>query len=363
MRETKKAKGTVVKTGNKPLIIGILIFAVLAAAAAIAIPIILERRSNNEVVAKVNGIPISALEFKQVVASHRAMTYSYFYQKYGVEDSTDFWTSSYGGENPAAYARKSALDELVRVKLEQSLAREKGILEDLDYGAFRKELEKENARRKEAIRKGQVIYGPEQYGEREYFSYVHSNMVIKLKEKLGEKELAADDNQIRVYYESNKDKLYKKQDSIKVQKLIIVPTKDRNALNALKTELKAKIDALKANKISFDTAAGAYKEDQRFKTELTEQSFDPEKEQQSKEGNDPVSEEARQLKPGQVSGLIEAPEGLVLMRCTERKDNGYQSFEEVKSNVKNHRIDEGYEEMLKELMKEAKIEVYNIEKG
>jgi len=49
-------------------------------------------------------------------------------------------------------ARKKALDDIVEVKVQQILAKEKGIIESTDYREFLKELENENRQRKDALK-------------------------------------------------------------------------------------------------------------------------------------------------------------------------------------------------------------------
>ena len=47
-------------------------------------------------------------------------------------------------------------------------------------------LERENQRREESYQKGQVIYGPQKYGEGEYFAHTFANLEKELKKKLDE---------------------------------------------------------------------------------------------------------------------------------------------------------------------------------
>ncbi|MCX7708971.1 MAG: right-handed parallel beta-helix repeat-containing protein [Clostridia bacterium] len=141
------------------------------------------------VVARVSGYPVYARELRQRMEGRRADVYGYILNKYGAQDSENFWRTSFDGEIPGEIVKKAAMEESIRIKVQQILARENGILKDDSYLAFLNELEKENERRKDAIKGKQIIYGPEEYGEAEFFSYAFSNMVIRLKEKLNKNEL------------------------------------------------------------------------------------------------------------------------------------------------------------------------------
>lgn len=151
---------------------------------------VISYQGENLSVAKIDGEPISVREFRQILIKNRAGIYDYFKQKYGVEDSLKFWSTGYNGEVPAEIARKKTMDECVRIKLQQILARQKGLIQDISYTAFLKDLDAENKRRKKAVENGKALYGPIRYTESEYFNYVFSNMIIKLKEKLAEGELS-----------------------------------------------------------------------------------------------------------------------------------------------------------------------------
>lgn len=146
-------------------------------------------KDDSSIVAKVNGYPIYNEEFQQRVNEKKAEVFNYFSKKYKVEDSRTFWSTSFEGEVPNEMVRKKAFDECIRIKVQQIWAKDQGLIKDISYRTFLKDLKTENRRRTKALKNNEIIYGPEQYGEVEYFSYRFINLVIKLKEKLSEKEL------------------------------------------------------------------------------------------------------------------------------------------------------------------------------
>jgi hypothetical protein len=135
-------------------------------------------------IAKVNSEPISIDEFNLFLAQNRAETFGYFHQKYGVDDSKGFWTRAKGGETPLERLKAVTLSQCVRIKVQQVLARQKGIVSDIRYERFLIDLEQENQRRKAAAQNHQPIYGPLQYARETYFNYRLSIMVNALKERM-----------------------------------------------------------------------------------------------------------------------------------------------------------------------------------
>ncbi|MNG35315.1 hypothetical protein D3C84_1220210 [compost metagenome] len=73
---------------------------------------------------------------------------------------------------------------MTEYRVQQQLAQSNGLEVSADYGQFLQRLREENERRKALLQTGSPIYGPTQYSEWSFYDYIHSNLVIKLKEKL-----------------------------------------------------------------------------------------------------------------------------------------------------------------------------------
>lgn len=152
-------------------------------------------------IATVNGEPICKQEFTQQLRREKALIYNYFKDKYGVEDSSTFWTDSYGGEKPLNLIRRTALKQCIRTKIQQILAKQNGIIADCTYSRFLADLGRENVRRKRAIEDKEPIYGPVVYEEGRYFDYLLSIVVINLKEKLLRKgAFSVTEEELKEYY-------------------------------------------------------------------------------------------------------------------------------------------------------------------
>lgn len=79
-----------------------------------------------------------------------------------------------------------SIEDCARIKLAELAMKEYGLLKDISYRTFLDNLERENQRREESYQKEQVIYGPQKYGEGEYFAHTFANLEKELKKKLDE---------------------------------------------------------------------------------------------------------------------------------------------------------------------------------
>ena len=74
--------------------------------------------NNNDSIAWGNSEPIACCEFAIYFPKHKADVVSYIKNKYGENDSKDFWTKDFGnGDIPINLAKKATLEEIELVKL------------------------------------------------------------------------------------------------------------------------------------------------------------------------------------------------------------------------------------------------------
>jgi hypothetical protein len=308
-------------------------------------------------VAKVNGEPVSARLFQRRMVRNRALTYQYFRQEHGVGDSADFWTTSYGGEVPLERLKQQALDECVRIKVEQALAKKTGVIADISYSGFLASLAAENERRKRAVAAGEPIYGPMQYREDTYFTYVFSNMVIELKRRLGRGELSPTEDQLREHYGRTKDTLYKLDDRVEVW-MIRVPFKLRpeESEGLTREDARARIGDAKARLDEgeeFELVAAAYNEDESLK----ERTFDDDSRRFDERRRPQLRKAAESLSAGEISDIVEERSAFHILMCVEREEVGHMPYDKVRHNVRGNYIDGQYEELVEELARAATVEI------
>lgn len=147
-------------------------------------------QNDTSVAAWVDDAPITLSEMNYWMLLNKAKVHRHFYMTYGVNDSDDFWASSYGEESPLEMLKSLALQDAKRCKVQQLLACEKGLIVELNFDSMVASMPRANQKRSEKVERGEVIYGPKQFTIRTYFSYLNDKMVFKLKEQLVKQELA-----------------------------------------------------------------------------------------------------------------------------------------------------------------------------
>lgn len=193
------------KRSKKTLIyVGVIAVLILV---AIAVYITFSHVGENEAVVKVNGEAVTARELSRHMSWNKAYVITYFKDEYDAEVDSDFWNRSYGDTTPNEYLREYTLKQLVRYKVEQQLAVSYGLMgkEETTYKSFLKKLEEENNSRSGKAQNGEIVYGVTQYTESTYFSYVYSNMQLRLQDMLSEKgePLYVSDEDLKKWYEQS----------------------------------------------------------------------------------------------------------------------------------------------------------------
>ncbi|MCD9026108.1 hypothetical protein [Cohnella silvisoli] len=173
-----------------------------------------DRTNVLEIVASVNGEPIRYGEFAMIMERKRSEAVRYFYDKYGAEDIAEYWTTAFGKETPIEWLKSAALDETARIKVQQIIARDEGVVKRIDYSDFRNDWIQENELRHKAEEKKELIYGPLQYDENVYYEYVFSNTVLQVKEKLRKRSNTSVGEGERLYQELLERKLSSATDVI-----------------------------------------------------------------------------------------------------------------------------------------------------
>lgn len=146
-------------------------------------------KNKPDLVARLDNEPITKLELKHWILLEKANVYNYFYRKYGISDSDNFWTQKLGDESPLDKLKETAMEKAKRCKMQQILALEKGIIKTTNFDEIVGKMKKVNAERKQKVEKGEPIYGPVQFTTRTWFFHVFDKMVIELKNELAKNEL------------------------------------------------------------------------------------------------------------------------------------------------------------------------------
>lgn len=285
-----------------------------------------------KIVAEVNGEPITMEEFMGVAMDQRA--------------------ASFGSENPSENIKEKALNKLSEIKVQQLLAKEAGLVEDVSYSYFKRQLELENQTRKERLAKREVIFGPQQYSEKTYFNYVFNKMVIDLKRTLGNSRFTPSDQDLMNHYDKGKNERFKIPDTIKIKK-IYINNSEPQALEEI-TRIREKLDS-SHNLNSFEGVA------KEFEAGYKEYTFSSSTNKEDLAMNESLLKAVNKLNPGQVVGPFKEDDLRVISiaMVTERIEQGYQKFEDVKEQLKGLYIDAQYEDFIKVQVENANLVIHH----
>jgi hypothetical protein len=313
-----------------------------------------DKCSDNATVFTVNNEPVSKAEFLNEMSGLKSTVFSAFAQKYSVKDNIEFWTTSYDNETPIVVLKEKTMSSLKRMKIEQILFKKNGIAADISYSRFLKDLETENQRRKEALAKNEVIYGPKIYDKVEYYNVLHDNRVEELKNKLSSNQLSVKDSEITSYYNRNRGNLYKKPDDIKYQKI------EFKYSDATKSDAESKIaemlSAVKSGK-SFQNVVNSFKKQSKSDITYTEQTYNENAEGASYMMHQQLVTKLNEIASGQTSDIIDDNNCLSIIKVLEKSSSGYYTLADVKDNIKSELIKEKYDLLISKMESSAKVVV------
>lgn len=318
--------------------------------------------SDGTTVANVNGEPIAAAELRRELNRQRSAVIDYFRRTYDADLDAGFWQTDFDGEVPAETARQWALEAAVRTKLQLMLAESFGIVPGVSRDELLEEMERENARRKEARKAGLPVYGPVRFDESEFYDFYLGRVTAELKEKLAEGELAATDEQLKRHYDRIKDELFRLEDSVTFRLLSVSYLKDGQRID---DELKRQAEEaarsarrrLERNE-AIETIAREMAEDRSGPVaRVTEERFGGESARYYYKALPELYEWLNDRASGRIGPVIDdgAQGRFVLAVAIEREEGGYRSFEEQKENVRRHEMDARFAEYLDRLADEADV--------
>jgi len=328
------------------------IFFLICAVVIITAFVCLNLFMGDKIAATINDMPISEREFMLFLDSNRAWTYNYFKEKYNVDDSKDFWTTQIEGEIPAEAAKSRTLEQLIRLKLEQGLFVENDILDDPSYKAFLIKLRDENNRRREAVSRKQVIYGPEEFDERGYYEYLQSNNLIALKSVLSEKEWCCTDEDILEFYNQIKESEFKRAPTYNYIELAIgFNNQNSSASEKIINEVKIALE-------NGDTFENQFEKSKDSGLVYRENEMNSDTAKLDAYEHREIYGLIAEIEVGGISGIIKKQGEFSIIKVINIGDGQYAEFSEVREAAKRMLEDRLYEEKLQELIESADIKIF-----
>lgn len=164
--------------------------------------------SKSDILFYVDDEPVYKEEVEFVIKKERLTVRNHIMTDYDV-DADDFsWDSEYGGKKAIDYMQEEIIKECTKNKMIEIVAREMGVIEEIDYPSVLKMNEEDSKVRGERLEGGQVIYGNTSYNPSDYYDYVLSNLEEQTFYRLVEEgRLEMTESEIDEVYEENKEAL------------------------------------------------------------------------------------------------------------------------------------------------------------
>jgi hypothetical protein len=300
------------------------------------------------IVATVSGVPITYREYMRSLIAVRSDIISYFTIRGADQGNENFWHTPIGNETPIENLKKAALERAVKYKLIQIFAKEKGIIDDIRYETFVAGLETENKRRETALANGEPIYGPKQYTEQIYYDLMIAETETLIQKAIAGENLFSEEEMYRIYETDWKNQATE-AGWIQVIKLF-APFSQYNEQSVQIS--KAVMDRIYERIIEgadFETAAA---EEQNV--EIIDQYLD------LRRG---AGDEMRRAsifvaefyEIGDISGVYEDYRGYSILKCVNRNEVTYHTYEGIKDIINARLAEDEYCRLLSGKIGQAKV--------
>lgn len=235
---------------------------------------------------------------------------------------------------------RAALDAVVRFKVMQLAAHERGLVDAVDHDDVLAGLAATNAAQEAAIGRGEVVHGVSRFTEDTYLGHVASTLRHDLlNELLRIGELGApDDAELRAYYERTKDQYARRFDDVELRVLRFEPSADGLA------QAEAVAARLRGG-ASFDTVWAGYEaRPPAALVGLTPLDVGDDDASSLAKYQPSLYEAAAELASGETRQVVDdLGGGVLVVHCAGREPAGYRDLEEVREELVLHHTEEQFE--------------------
>ncbi|WPU95542.1 hypothetical protein SNE25_08405 [Mucilaginibacter sabulilitoris] len=272
------------------------------------------------IVARINGEPIYEEEYEFIKQGLRSDCITYFVNKYGTYDRTDFWEHSFKGEIPRLWLKEKILEKCKDQKARLSVMNQYGILIGFNYEVFTAKWRQENIARESEVKKGGLVYGTIDFDQQTYYSYIISKSILDTEREIVRRSNFSE-KQWSEYYETIKTKKFRKLPS----KEIVLYRRSNGMTDSLNVKFEAsgsKTDELEWGEI--------------------------------------YSRALSLNKVGQFSDrFCDVNRNDCIIKCISITDNGFFPYQEVIDNVKMLYAEEIIHNLSKRMKEQCTVEVYD----
>lgn len=327
------------------------ILAAIILVVAIIVGIFVAALTSEKTVMNVNGEAIKEEEFSFYLRQHRSDIVTRYTAGQGLTYDDAFWdTTAEDGSTPLAAWIDAAVEECAHNNAIRQAAKEAGLTDFTSFSDWKADLEKENKRRADAVKNGEVIYGPERYELDSYIQITLANLEEDLKKAFRE-EYTATEEEMRAYYDENLAN-FKEQDLRLIQQISIPYGEGKiDAETAMKKA--EEIHAALLNGESVRTIMTQYADC----AEMTDKEYNHGRAEWGDSMMAPQTySNAVSLAVGQISAITDENSTVYISICTELFPGQYQPYEESTTFIAEKLLDRNFEEHLDGMLESTVVE-------
>ena len=197
---------------------GFLTYALVTATAGAPIA---DRPAPDATVLTVDRIPVPVRELALYLARERSAIVAEYQARGADIGSAAFWQTPMDGVTPARKLVAKAKDDVVRLHVQLQLAASAHVNAPQTYDQLVRAWQNENARRANALDKGQPVYGPQQFSESDFIDYLLGNLGQQAQTELAAHGgLDGTDAAARAYYTAHPDRFSGAFETVKQQVIL-----------------------------------------------------------------------------------------------------------------------------------------------
>jgi hypothetical protein len=306
----------------------------------------------------INQHEVSREEFRWFMEQERGGVFRHFKTRHNLEDGRGFWTHEIEGTTPKAMLQSNSVARITREKVEQILFRELGLVQDISYATFLAQLERLNEERERAAKLGRTVYGPVRYTQLQYYQHWKATLRAQAGEKLAEKQWAPREEDLRKFYNENRD-LFRVL-PLSTLEVVTVQARKKPAAAERADAVRSAAGMIRARFQAGSTLADVLKGrwgDDRI--EVSGQRFEEINADRLGELL-PDEEELKAvlaLAPGGTVLLVDSDAGARVVRCLGKTAGEARPYEAVQRQVRERWLAQQYDRHIERLVSQAKVQV------
>ncbi|MDA3731818.1 hypothetical protein PBV87_10045 [Niameybacter massiliensis] len=187
---------------------------------------------------KINNQFIEKDEINFIVSNMKSSVISQVQGRYGLTYDENFWNTKVGDTTPRKILEEKVIETLVRNTVIEELLSAEDLLQYDSFEAFNELLVNVNEMRKKAVANKEVIYGPVEYSQFDYYNYLMANNLIALRERYRmSKKVDITDEILKAYEQSHPELIHTEANTLETDLIYMKFVEADGTLNAHKEQL------------------------------------------------------------------------------------------------------------------------------